>query len=84
MIEDNDKQDHEEQPIRLTVGRRRARTGQPPDDATRTALASMANYRTRVPKGVYLYESHEAMAADRLRWAIEAVAAKSLQPLTAA
>lgn len=78
MIDDNDEQHgSDQQPIGLTVGRRRARTGQPPDEASRTALASMANYRTRAPKGVFLYDSHEAMAADRLRWTIEAVVAKT-------
>ncbi len=78
MIEDNDEQQaYEQQPIRVTVGRRRARTGQPPDETSRTALSSMANYRTRAPKGVYRYDSHEAMAADRLRWTVEAVVAKT-------
>jgi hypothetical protein len=37
----------------------------------------MANYRTRAPKGVYLYETHEAMAADRLRWSVQAVVDKA-------
>lgn len=69
--------DDDEQPIRLTVGRRRARVGQAPDEASRAAMAKMANYRTRAPKGVYLYETHEAMAADRLRWSVQAVVDKA-------
>jgi hypothetical protein len=69
--------DDDQQPIRLTVGRRRARVGQAPDEASRAALARMANYRTRAPKGVYFYETHDAMAADRLRWSVDAVVDKA-------
>ncbi|MEQ1801904.1 MAG: hypothetical protein ABL989_08280 [Gammaproteobacteria bacterium] len=30
-----------------------------------------ARYRTRMPKGVFYYSSHEEMAADRLRWTVD-------------
>lgn len=30
-----------------------------------------AAYRTRVPKGIFFYESHEEMEADRLRWTVD-------------
>jgi hypothetical protein len=33
----------------------------------------MAQYRTRAPKGIFLYRSHEEMEADRLRWTVEAI-----------
>jgi len=32
-----------------------------------------ARHRTRAPKGVFFYESHEQMARDRERWTIEAI-----------
>lgn len=56
------------------VGRRRTRAiGEMPDAATRDALAQMAHYRTRAPKGVFRYRTHEEANADRDRWTIEAV-----------
>jgi hypothetical protein len=33
----------------------------------------MAHYRTRSPKGLFLYRSHAEMDADRLRWTVEAM-----------
>ncbi len=33
----------------------------------------MAAYRTRVPKGVFIYASHDEMTRDRERWESEAV-----------
>jgi hypothetical protein len=56
------------------VGKRRpAPLDQPPSVPTREALATMAQYRTRTPKGLFLYRSHAEMDADRLRWTVEAM-----------
>jgi hypothetical protein len=33
----------------------------------------MARYRTRVPKGVFIYESHEEANRDRERWTVDAI-----------
>jgi hypothetical protein len=30
-----------------------------------------ARYRTRAPKGIFIYASHEQMQADRERWTID-------------
>ena len=35
----------------------------------------MTRYVTRAPKGVFHYNSHEEMDADRLRWQVEAMQA---------
>jgi hypothetical protein len=65
--------DPNQQPIGRTVGRRIQRTGGVPTAADREALASMARYRTRAPKGVFIYYSAEEMDRDRLRWTVDAV-----------
>jgi hypothetical protein len=62
-----------QQPIRRTIGRRVARDGRPLTPADREALAQQAQYRTRAPKGVFIYYSAEAMDADRQRWTVDAV-----------
>jgi hypothetical protein len=36
----------------------------------------MARYRTRAPKGVFHYKSHEEANRDRDRWQTEAIVAK--------
>jgi hypothetical protein len=66
----------DQQPIRRTVGRRAARDAQPLTAADRAALAATARYRTRAPRGVYIYYSAEEMDADRLRWAADAIVEK--------
>jgi hypothetical protein len=66
----------DQQPIRRTVGRRRPRDGQPLTAADRAALAEQARYRTRAPKGVFIYYSAQEMDADRLRWTVDAVVEK--------
>lgn len=64
---------HGQQPIQRSVGRRTTRDGRPltPDD--RAATAQMARYRTRAPKGVFIYRSAEQMQADRLKWTVDAI-----------
>ena len=65
----------DQQPIQRTVGKRKSREGQPMTDparaADRDAMTRNARYRTRMPKGVFFYASHEEMAADRLRWTVD-------------
>ena len=61
----------EQQPIQRTVGRRQPRDGRPLLPAEREAMARNATYQTRVPKGVFRYQSHDEMAADRLRWTVD-------------
>ena len=39
-------------------------------------MTAMAQYRTRAPKGVFRYASHEEANADRLKWTVAAMAAK--------
>jgi hypothetical protein len=39
-------------------------------------MASMAAYRTHVPKGVFVYQSHEAANQDRERWQLAAIRAR--------
>jgi hypothetical protein len=66
----------DQQPIGRTVGRRQPRDGRPLSAEDRAALARQAHYRTRAPKGVFVYYSAEAMEADRLRWTLDAVVEK--------
>lgn len=61
--------------IRVVKKRARAPIGQMPSARTREALTSMAAYRTRAPKGVFRYRSHEEANAERDRWTVEAVVA---------
>lgn len=63
----------DQQPIRLTVGKRSPRGLAPPDAASRAAMTRMAQYRTRVPKGIFFYDTHAQMTADRERWRVEAI-----------
>jgi hypothetical protein len=67
---------HAQQPIRRTVGRRKSREGRPLSAEDRAAMARMAQYRTRAPKGVYIYHSVEEMQRDRMRWTVEAIVEK--------
>jgi hypothetical protein len=67
----------DQQPIRRIVGRRISRDGQPLTAADRAAMSRNANYRTRAPKGIFIYSSHDEMQADRERWQVEAVVQKA-------
>jgi hypothetical protein len=40
-------------------------------------MTRMAQYLTRAPKGIFRYRSQAAMEADRLRWTVDAVVAKT-------
>ena len=63
----------DQQPIGRTVGNRRVRRlgDGLPSKAERDAMTSLGNYRTRVPKGVFFYRSHEEMDEDRLKWTVD-------------
>jgi hypothetical protein len=54
--------------------------GQPPNAAARAALTQMAQYRTRVPKGIFVYASHAAANQDWECWRIETMRANSRVP----
>jgi hypothetical protein len=64
---------HQQQPIRRTVGRRLSRDGRMLTPEDRAALTRLAEYRTRAPKGVFIYYSRADMDADRLRWTVDAI-----------
>jgi hypothetical protein len=66
----------DQQPIRRTIGRRQPRDGRSLTAADRARLAAQARYRTRAPKGVFIYYSAEEMDADRLRWTVDAMVEK--------
>jgi hypothetical protein len=36
-------------------------------------MGRMARYRTRAPKGIFIYRSHEEANRDRDRWLVEAM-----------
>ena len=66
----------QQQPIGRVIGRRRPRDGRALTASDRDRMTSMAQYRTRAPKGVFIYDSHADMEADRLRWLVEAMVEK--------
>lgn len=67
----------DQQPIAKTIGRRRLPpVGVPPTAEARAAWSAMAAYRTRAPKGVFAYDSHQEMSRDRDRWVAEALAVR--------
>jgi hypothetical protein len=43
-------------------------------------MMQMAPYRTRVPKGIFIYPSHEAANRDWERWRIDGMRASSHVP----
>lgn len=67
-----------------TVGKRRhpprataAEVGQPPPVASRTAMTRMAQYRTRVPKGIFIYSTHEEANHDWDEWRVAGMVANT-------
>ncbi|WP_394835332.1 hypothetical protein LVJ94_00205 [Pendulispora rubella] len=64
--------------VRIVGRRQRPPVGTPPTIEARQAMAEMAKYSTRAPKGVFIYPSHEAANADRESWLIEAMRARAL------
>ena len=69
--------EQDQQPLQRVIGRRTAPpAGTLPGPAARAAMDSHARYRTRAPKGVFFYDSHEHMTRDREQWTIDAVVAR--------
>ena len=67
----------DQQPIRRVVGKRLAPPpGVMPSAAARSAMDANARYRTRAPKGLFFYRSHDEMARDREQWTVEAIVQK--------
>lgn len=67
----------DQQQIRRVVGKRVAPPpGAVPNEATRSAMDANARYRTRAPKGLFFYESHDQMERDRERWIVQAIVQK--------
>jgi hypothetical protein len=66
-----------QQPIGRVIGKRKPREGQSLTAADRALMTQMAQYRTRAPKGVFIYGSHAEMEADRLRWLVQAMLDKA-------
>lgn len=72
------------EPRLRTVGRRRrppgstaSGLGQPPTPASRAAMTRMAQYRTRVPKGVFIDRSHEDANRDWDEWQLAGMIANT-------
>jgi len=64
----------DQQPTMKTIGRRSPPpVGVPPGPEARAAWNAMAAYRTRVPKGIFVYRSHADMERDRDHWTAQAV-----------
>lgn len=64
----------DQQPIGRIIGKRISRpVGQFPDAATRAAMDANLRYRTRAPKGIFFYRSHDEMTRDRERWTVDAI-----------
>ena len=60
------------------IGRRLQHVGDgPPSLEAREAMGEMARYRTRVPKGIFIYRSHDEANADCERWLVDAMVAKA-------
>ena len=69
----------QQQPIGRVVGARKSRDGQALTAADRVLMTEMARYRTRAPKGIFIYRNHADMEADRLRWLVQAMLEKVRQ-----
>ncbi len=67
----------EQQPIFRTVGTRQTRDGVAPSQLSMDAQKSMASYTTRVPKGLFFYNSHQEMEKDRLNWTLDLIQSKA-------
>jgi len=67
----------DQQPVQRVIGKRLTPPrGVPPSSAARGAMTLNARYRTRAPKGIFFYKSHDDMARDRERWTVDAIVAK--------
>lgn len=62
--------------IRVVGARRKAPAGALPPPESRAAMTQMAQYRTRVPKGIFRYRSHEEANRDWEQWTVDAMVAR--------
>jgi hypothetical protein len=70
----------DQQPIQRVVGKRvTPLRGVLPNAKARAAMSANARYLTKVPKGIFLYESHDQMIRDRERWTLDAVLARQAE-----
>jgi hypothetical protein len=70
----------DQQPIGRVIGKRIAPPfGKFPSAAVRAAMDANARYRTRAPKGIYFYATHEEMIRDRERWTLDAMLARQTE-----
>lgn len=53
---------------------------QPPSAEARAAMTGMAQYRTRVPKGIFVYASHDEANRDWDEWRVAAMLANTRAP----
>jgi hypothetical protein len=69
--------DPDQQPIQRIVGKRVSPPpGAVPEAAVRAAMVANSQYRTRVPKGIFFYRTHDEMVRDRERWTVDAIVAR--------
>jgi len=59
--------------IRVVGKRKNPPLGELPPRLSREKMSEMARYRTRAPKGVFVYTSHEAANRDREAWTVDAI-----------
>ena len=67
----------DQQPIQRVIGKRvTPPSGTLPSAAARAAMTANARYRTRAPKGIFFYQTHDEMLRDRERWTVDAIVAR--------
>lgn len=66
--------------LRVIGKRRRPEAGTPPSALVRATMTTMANYETRVPRGVFIYSSHEEANRDWEKWRQHTMRANSRVP----
>ena len=70
----------DQQPIQRVVGKRvTTPPGVVPNARARAAMSANARYLTKVPKGIFFYQSHQEMIRDRERWTLDAVLARQAE-----
>jgi hypothetical protein len=59
--------------VRVVGKRQRPAPGHVPSPEARAAMTAMAASRTKAPKGVFIYRSHEEANRDRDAWTVAAM-----------
>ena len=74
----------DQQPLQRTVGRRQSpalnESGKGPSASLQALLLELSATRTRVPKGVFRYTTHEEANRDQERWRAATVVARQSRP----